>query len=590
MRHTTKAAALVAVGTLLLGGCKKKAEQPAGGEKPASGATQPQPATGAAANPSAANANAAQNPAGCNSDFKEQIKASYTLTEKCSPYTLDHELSVDGWDLTIEPGVTVKFAESGRLSVGWNNDARLTANGTAEKPIAFVSGGRQEPGAWRGIDLYTHSGGSSLQNVRIENAGRDDNPALELDGQDLHVKGVTVVASKNLAFKLGSEARVVEFEANDFSKAGTHEVIGSFAFASLGGIKAATNKWPEHAVIEVTDDAAKTDLAIANAGIPYRILHNVDVDAEEGKTAVVTVAPGVVFQMGEDTRWGFGWNHSGGAKFLGTAAEPIVFTRFGDSPEKGSWKGLAFYDHAKKLDLEYVKVEFAGTKDDAAISYGKPNSLGKLVHVTVSKAAGSAVNAKQDATTFEAFSDNTFEDVGAPALRFQIEAASNLGANNTLPAGGVIALEGDVKQDTTLTAQTAPYQSLGKIDVEGSSEVAPVSLTIQPGATLRFGSDASIGVGWNNPGALIAVGTAEKPITFTAAAGSWKGITIYKGKAQVENAAFEKLADDAAPVTFRKDTEGDVKALKLTGLKLPVRDCTEKKLQTNGVKTTTEGC
>ena len=510
MIQRSKTAAALAAIALSLSGCKKK-PAPAPAPPPTSA---PAPAAPTApANPTAANGSnpAAPAPAGCNSDFKQPITASTTLTAKCSPYTLDHELSVDGWDLTIEPGVTIKFTEDGKLSAGWNDDARITARGTAEQPIELVSGGRQEPGAWAGVGLFEHARGSSLSHVVIENAGRDDKPAIEIHAADVHLSHVKVVASKDQAFALMDHARVVAFDGNDFTQAGPHEVIGTFVLQSLGGI-APGNLWPKGSVIQVDQDATDGDLSIPNAGIPYRILHDVSVDAAAGKSAVVTVAPGVVFQMDADTEWSFGWNQSGGAIMVGTEQAPITFTRFGNNPEKGSWKGLAFNDHTKQVQLRYVKIEDAGEKDSAAIRYANLRSLGELTHVTVIHAVGSAVVTHNGGATFKAFGDDTFADVGAPALELQVETAHNLGAGNVYPPGAVIQLDGAVNQDTTLTMQSAPYQLLSDLSVDGPSPVKTATLSVAPGATFQFATGTGIAVGWNQPGALSAVGNLAKPV------------------------------------------------------------------------------
>ncbi len=68
--------------------------------------------------------------------------------------------------------------------------------------------------------------------------------------------------------------------------------------------------------------------------------------------------------------------------------------------------------------------------------------------------------------------------------------------------------------------------------VKGEVNIDNAVLTIEPGATIRFESGASLEVGWAGAAAIIANGTAEKPIVFTSIAsnpvsGSWNGIVIY---------------------------------------------------------------
>lgn len=593
MKTLLKAVGVIAASGLLLAGCKKKDEGAQNTGANTGSGSQQQAQTGSGSGQTAANTETPKaNIEGCNSNFEKMPEADYTLTEKCSPYTLSKELSVDGWDLTIEPGVEIRFAQDGRLTAAWNKDSRITAKGTAEKPIKFVSGGRKEPGAWEGISLYQHAKGSTFENVIIEHAGRSDHAALEVNAADVHVKNVKVVAAAKLAYEESNNAKLAEFDGNDFSGSGAKDIVASFKLENLGAI-GANNKWPEKTVIDVSQSDVDHDIRIPNPGIPYRALKDVNADAEPGKTATITIEPGVVFRMGQDTKWGFGWNNHGGLKALGTAEKPIVFTSDSESPEPGAWHGLSFYNKAKVVQLDYVKIEFGGEKDDGAINYGDTQpSLGKLTHVTIVKSPGPAITTSQDHANFDAFSDNTFQDTGSPTLRFNTVTASKLGGNNTFPADGVIELKGDVHRDVTLTAQSAPYQVLEKIDVEGDSDVKPATVEIQPGATFKFGPEGAMAFGWSNPGVLKAVGAPDKQITFTAATDGWKGLEFNnKGKLQIENAVFEKTAEDSpAIVVGQQATGGTIKAAKFNDVKVPVRDCSQKKLTAEGVKPSKEGC
>ncbi len=80
--------------------------------------------------------------------------------------------------LTIEPGVTMAFENEvgSGLTIG-STDARqgiLVADGTADDPILFTSGGEAVAGAWQGIFFrYTPTSGNSITNARIEYAGAD---------------------------------------------------------------------------------------------------------------------------------------------------------------------------------------------------------------------------------------------------------------------------------------------------------------------------------------------------------------------------------------------------------------------------------
>ena len=68
--------------------------------------------------------------------------------------------------------------------------------------------------------------------------------------------------------------------------------------------------------------------------------------------------------------------------------------------------------------------------------------------------------------------------------------------------------------------------------VETGIEIEGTTLTIEPGTTIKFKSGASLSFGWSDNVTLIANGTEEKPIIFTAyasspAPGSWEGLWFY---------------------------------------------------------------
>lgn len=119
-----------------------------------------------------------------------------------------------------------------------------------------------------------------------------------------------------------------------------------------------------------------------------------------------------------------------------------------------------------------------------------------------------------------------------------------------LPASGGLD---DMKEDTVLRDRGVPYRvggpTGGKSLTVGAVGAVPL-LTIEPGVTLRFDKDVRLTVDANTTaepasGALIAEGTADKPVTFTSAsatpaAGDWVGIV------------FEGTPDPRSKIAFAK--------------------------------------
>jgi len=106
------------------------------------------------------------------------ITYSGVLPDLGIPYNMS-ELYVDsdsGASLTLEPGCKLKFMPGvgyGNLSVSLLGHGALVANGTIEKPIIFTSAdSTPEPGDWAGIEFYSSSQNSTLNNCIIEYGGR----------------------------------------------------------------------------------------------------------------------------------------------------------------------------------------------------------------------------------------------------------------------------------------------------------------------------------------------------------------------------------------------------------------------------------
>ncbi|MGN6109661.1 MAG: DUF4215 domain-containing protein, partial [Kofleriaceae bacterium] len=129
--------------------------------------------------------------------------------------------------------------------------------------------------------------------------------------------------------------------------------------------------------------------------------------------------------------------------------------------------------------------------------------------------------------------------VSATDLRLTSNSPSRFGAGNGADQGGrpydtvaTPGLHGVLWSNTTLTAAGGPYP------VAGDLTVAPnVTLTIEPGATLQFTSNADLMKSGENTargeltvrGRLIADGTPTTPITFGSTSttlGSWYGLVL----------------------------------------------------------------
>ncbi|MBL8918859.1 MAG: hypothetical protein JNJ54_08380 [Myxococcaceae bacterium] len=561
---------IAVVGFCCLGliGCKK--DKPEGGQAGSAQGSQQGAAGDQPAPPSQAGKKA---PEGCNSDLSQRIEVDFTFTEKCSPYTVDGELHVDGWTLTIEPGVEVRFKDQAALHVGYVSVARLLVKGTPEKPVKFT-GERKEPGAWKSIQLYERAEQSSLENAVIEFAGGGDLPALYVQAADVSVKGLTVVSVKGTALKAELEKPMKALGGLDLSKAGGDpDALLQLSFATAG-LLGEGNVYPEKAVVGLVGNVVR-DVKLTAQAAPFRVPGELHVNAPEGKSAALTISAGTTLQLGETAAIYVGYAGPGALKVLGTKERPVVFTRYGDDQQATPWKGFVFYGGARAPELDFAVVEYAGRPDDAALHFADPRGLGKITNCTFRHSAGAGLKIDQPKARFEAFDGNVFEDLAGPALDMPIEFAHALGAGNKLGQAAVL-LRDATHRDTTLTALDGPYWLRGEVYVDGETGKT-AALTIDPGAKLKALENASLSIGYSGAAKLIAKGTADKPIVFDAVQGSWKGVHNYPAATvELDNVTISGVGDDDSPLVLDADSKGEVKGLTLKGTKKGVKACGSK--------------
>ncbi len=114
---------------------------------------------------------------------------------------------------------------------------------------------------------------------------------------------------------------------------------------------------------------------------------------------------------------------------------------------------------------------------------------------------------------------------GTGSVTLTARSGGKSGTASLAVEGGAVH-EGTIAEDEVWREQDNPHFVIGTVRVEGSSE--PV-LTIEPGVRVLLSDHTRLLVGQNDPGTLVAVGTAEKVIRFeadtqTPTPGFWGGI------------------------------------------------------------------
>ena len=244
-------------------------------------------------------------------------------------------------------------------------------------------------------------------------------------------------------------------------------------------------------------------------------------------SAVLTIKPGVIllFQAGA----GLVIPQGSALKALGNETKPITFT--GEQKTAGYWSGIHFSESDNSNNrLDHVVVEFAGSRAGfpADISIHGTNALPVRVRISNSVISDSSTygfyfNAN---SIIDDFSNNTVTrnesgagEVSGNAVGMLDATTSYVGNSNDV----VLVDKSNIDVAQTWHAIDAPYL------LEDYDYFVNTQQTIEAGAKLVFQAQGGLTIAQN--GALNAVGTADKPIVFTAeqqTPGYWLGINFFQ--------------------------------------------------------------
>lgn len=232
----------------------------------------------------------------------------------------------------------------------------------------------------------------------------------------------------------------------------------------------------------------------------------------------LTIAPGTVVKFDP----GAGIDIYGQMRALGDPGNEAIFTS--DQGYNGAWRGLRFYyDGAFRgpNEISYAVIEYGGS---LGASVSTDNATVAIDHTLIRAGSGDGIHGYAGGGA--SVLDTTIEDHYGYALYFidpQVDPvlgglqATGNGHNVIGLVGGGSSIGGDVTWENA----GLPYQILGT----GFSVAAGETLTIEAGVTLRFTQFSTLYVA----GRLIALGTPEQPITFSATSptpGYWMGLNI----------------------------------------------------------------
>jgi len=275
----------------------------------------------------------------------------------------------------------------------------------------------------------------------------------------------------------------------------------------------------------------------------------------------ITIQGGATFFM-DSASLLVGTNSSGRLSAQG-GTDGITFTSEDNTP--GDWDQLHLGAYDQGSTLEGVTAEYGGSTGNglvylidnapelidctvrASASEGVFVSTGAAPAIsgtTVSDNAELGVYVASDAglstTNAPSFTDNVLTGNGDAPMSLPAASVDQLDASASFAGNGedrVVVTADTVDQDSTWQALDVAYRMEGNIFIQGSSNP---HVTVEPGATLLFGTGAYLLIAYSDYGSLSAVGTETAPILFSSAAsapaaGDWGG--LYFGTRCIDTAS-----------------------------------------------------
>lgn len=267
---------------------------------------------------------------------------------------------------------------------------------------------------------------------------------------------------------------------------------------------------------------------------PHRVTGQVTVAGPGSPT--LRIEPGAQVLFGRGASLHIGTDALPGLlEAAGTRGDPIELMSERQFQSHGYWAALHFGPMAGPSRLEHVTIrDCGGTADwpQACLrifgsNEGRPHPV--LRHVTIAFSSGFGVVAVAGTGFGEGSEGLSVVSVRDYLVRIGADKVHTLPTFTRLLGDREPAVQvatGVVRQSTRWRAIGMPYVVTTPVRVGGVDE--PV-LELESGVELQFGRDGEVLVGMDEPGALVAEGTANAPVTFTTpdrTPRGWKGVTF----------------------------------------------------------------
>ena len=270
---------------------------------------------------------------------------------------------------------------------------------------------------------------------------------------------------------------------------------------------------------------------------------------------------------------------------IGTQEEPIILT--GALPVRGHWRGLKFSGTSVASQLDYVIVEYGGdTRGDADAAAVKlfADSRGvraSISHTTMRESEGYGLYLAGSAVV-PTFAGNVMTKNTLGPANVDAEVAGRLDSTSTFTGNDkdeVVVRSYRLTNSATWDDLGVPYHLKADLQSLGSATLtlkAGVRIIMPPEGALTFSGTAA---------ALIAEGTADKPVVFTGETqtrGAWEGIVI--GSNNTSNLLRYAIVEYAGNTSSDANAAGVLATADSSGVQLKLDHLTVRQSQGWGLR------
>jgi hypothetical protein len=302
--------------------------------------------------------------------FPARLDHDVVLARGCVADVLRSTYVESGHVLTLEPGVTLRFASGTFLELG-HRGSRLVARGTVEAPIVLTSAAStKRPGDWVGLVIgdAVAEAGATLEHVVLEYAGS------AAHGGRGAITVFAPFAAGRVSLRDSTLRRNAQRALDDphaESRFGAFE--RNLIAENERGIRVAPQTYASFGDGNVFEDEVELLGGVIDHGGRFAATRGrIRVDAPievQGADALVelVIAPGATLAFAPHA-----WLEVGTRGPAALVADGVVLTSGADTPSRGDWVGVVLGDQTQRSRISRSTIDYAGDPEhggDGAITF-----------------------------------------------------------------------------------------------------------------------------------------------------------------------------------------------------------------------------